>query len=240
MKIQERIKNGEQAKAPQGAHRLGASGEGQIDRRQRRQAWARDDRSARRQASRPAASCRCGCCRPLRQGRPPWLAPPGAPRRLRRRGARRARPPGRARTGGHGRHRLARRPRDHGRPRRVGQGRDPAPRPPGAGLQALPRPVRRRRSRRRRGRYDRYEVALHLYSVTHGHHVRLKTTAREKCRPCPRSRACTRARTGSSARPGPATASSSEGHPEPHPHPHPRRLRGQPMRKDYPTARGTS
>ena len=28
--------------------------------------------------------------------------------------------------------------------------------------------------------YDRYEVALHLYSVTHGHHVRLKTTAPEK------------------------------------------------------------
>jgi NADH-quinone oxidoreductase subunit C/D len=28
--------------------------------------------------------------------------------------------------------------------------------------------------------YDRYQVALHLYSVTHGHHVRLKTTAPEK------------------------------------------------------------
>jgi NADH-quinone oxidoreductase subunit C/D len=28
--------------------------------------------------------------------------------------------------------------------------------------------------------YDRYQVALHLYSVTHGHHVRLKTTATEK------------------------------------------------------------
>jgi NADH-quinone oxidoreductase subunit B len=52
MKIQERIKNGEQAKAPQGAHRLGASGEGQIDRRQRRQAWARDDQE-RAQAGQP-------------------------------------------------------------------------------------------------------------------------------------------------------------------------------------------
>jgi NADH-quinone oxidoreductase subunit B len=43
MKIQERITNGEQAKAPQGAHRLGASGEGAIDRRQRRAAWQQDD-----------------------------------------------------------------------------------------------------------------------------------------------------------------------------------------------------
>jgi NADH-quinone oxidoreductase subunit B len=43
MKIQERIKNGEQAKVPQGAHRLGASGEGAIDRRERRAAWQRDD-----------------------------------------------------------------------------------------------------------------------------------------------------------------------------------------------------
>ena len=43
MKIQERIQKGEQAKAPQGAHRLGASGEGAIDRRQRRAAWQRDD-----------------------------------------------------------------------------------------------------------------------------------------------------------------------------------------------------
>jgi NADH:ubiquinone oxidoreductase subunit B-like Fe-S oxidoreductase len=43
MKIQERIEKGEQAKAPQGAHRLGASGEGAIDRRARRQAWARED-----------------------------------------------------------------------------------------------------------------------------------------------------------------------------------------------------
>ena len=43
MKIQERIKNGEQAKSPQGAHRLGISGEGAIDRRQRRAAWQQDD-----------------------------------------------------------------------------------------------------------------------------------------------------------------------------------------------------
>jgi NADH-quinone oxidoreductase subunit B len=43
MKIQERIKNGEQAKAPQGAHRLGVSGEGAVDRRQRRAAWQQDD-----------------------------------------------------------------------------------------------------------------------------------------------------------------------------------------------------
>jgi NADH:ubiquinone oxidoreductase subunit B-like Fe-S oxidoreductase len=43
MKIQERIKNGEQAKAPQGAHRQGVSGEGTLDRRARRAAWGRDD-----------------------------------------------------------------------------------------------------------------------------------------------------------------------------------------------------
>jgi hypothetical protein len=43
MKIQERIKNGEQSKAPQSAHRLGQAGAGAIERRERRQAWAKDD-----------------------------------------------------------------------------------------------------------------------------------------------------------------------------------------------------
>jgi hypothetical protein len=43
MKIQERIKNGEQAKAPQRAHNLGAPGDGAIDRRARRHFWAKDD-----------------------------------------------------------------------------------------------------------------------------------------------------------------------------------------------------
>ena len=43
MKIQERIKASEQAKSPQGSHRLGAPGDGAIDRRARRQAWTRDD-----------------------------------------------------------------------------------------------------------------------------------------------------------------------------------------------------
>src|SRR5262249_54484611 len=43
MKIQERITKGEQAKAPQGAHRLGAPGDGAIDRRERRRAWGQDD-----------------------------------------------------------------------------------------------------------------------------------------------------------------------------------------------------
>jgi NADH-quinone oxidoreductase subunit B len=43
MKIQEKIATGAQAKAPQGAHRLGASGDGAIDRRARRHAWAQDD-----------------------------------------------------------------------------------------------------------------------------------------------------------------------------------------------------
>jgi NADH:ubiquinone oxidoreductase subunit B-like Fe-S oxidoreductase len=52
MKIQERIKNSEQAKEPQGAHRLGAPGAGAIDRRERRQAWERDD-AARAREGRP-------------------------------------------------------------------------------------------------------------------------------------------------------------------------------------------
>jgi NADH-quinone oxidoreductase subunit B len=43
MKIQEKIKAGDQAKAPQGVNRLGVPGDGAIDRRQRRQAWAADD-----------------------------------------------------------------------------------------------------------------------------------------------------------------------------------------------------
>jgi len=43
MKIQEKIKNGEQAKSPQGAHRVGASGDGAIDRRARRTVWAEED-----------------------------------------------------------------------------------------------------------------------------------------------------------------------------------------------------
>ena len=43
MKIQERIQKGVQAKEPQGAHRHGAPGDGFIDRRARRAAWAKDD-----------------------------------------------------------------------------------------------------------------------------------------------------------------------------------------------------
>ena len=63
MKIQERIKNGEQAKAPQGAHRLGASGDG-ADRPPRapRRPGPRTTRSARSRACRRAACSRCACC----------------------------------------------------------------------------------------------------------------------------------------------------------------------------------
>jgi NADH-quinone oxidoreductase subunit B len=43
MKIQERISKGVQARAPQGAHRLGAPGDGAIDRRARKQAWTKED-----------------------------------------------------------------------------------------------------------------------------------------------------------------------------------------------------
>jgi hypothetical protein len=43
MKIQERIKTGEQTKQPQGADRVGAAGAGANDRRTRREEWAKDD-----------------------------------------------------------------------------------------------------------------------------------------------------------------------------------------------------
>jgi NADH-quinone oxidoreductase subunit B len=53
MKIQERIVQGVQTKEPQGAHRLGANGEGANDRRARRQAWAKDDRERLEQGQPP-------------------------------------------------------------------------------------------------------------------------------------------------------------------------------------------
>jgi len=43
MKIQERIQQGVQQKTPQGAHRLGAPGDGFRDRIARRKAWEKDD-----------------------------------------------------------------------------------------------------------------------------------------------------------------------------------------------------
>ena len=43
MKIQERIGAGVQARVPQGQHRVGAPGNGSIDRRTRRQAWTKED-----------------------------------------------------------------------------------------------------------------------------------------------------------------------------------------------------
>ena len=53
IKIQEKIRNSEQARAPQGAARLGASGDGAIDRRARRRAWAEDDAQRRAQGLKP-------------------------------------------------------------------------------------------------------------------------------------------------------------------------------------------
>jgi NADH-quinone oxidoreductase subunit B len=47
MKIQEKIQTSQQAGAPQGAHRVGANGEGMYDRRARREAWAKDDAERR-------------------------------------------------------------------------------------------------------------------------------------------------------------------------------------------------
>ena len=60
MKIQERIKAGEQAKEPQGESRLGAAGAGAIDRRTRREEWAKDDaaRAAKGAAPRGLLSLR--------------------------------------------------------------------------------------------------------------------------------------------------------------------------------------
>ena len=53
VKIQEKILKSERAEAPQGAARLGAPGDGAIDRRERRQAWARDDAERRAQGLKP-------------------------------------------------------------------------------------------------------------------------------------------------------------------------------------------
>jgi NADH-quinone oxidoreductase subunit B len=53
MKIQDKIKAGEQAKRPQGEHRLGAPGDGAIDRRARRHAWSKDDEERAREGKPP-------------------------------------------------------------------------------------------------------------------------------------------------------------------------------------------
>ena len=73
MKIQERISKGEQARAPQGAHRLGAPGDGSIDRRARKQAWTKEDgeRSAQGLPPRGVISFKV---------LPPEAAPHGKPR----------------------------------------------------------------------------------------------------------------------------------------------------------------
>jgi NADH-quinone oxidoreductase subunit B len=53
MKIQERIKNGEQQKTPQEERKLGAPGGGATDRRARRLAWERDDTDRAKQGLAP-------------------------------------------------------------------------------------------------------------------------------------------------------------------------------------------
>jgi NADH-quinone oxidoreductase subunit B len=53
MKIQEKIQTGTQQKEVQGKDRLGAPGEGAIDRRTRRAAWRRDDEERLRQGLPP-------------------------------------------------------------------------------------------------------------------------------------------------------------------------------------------
>jgi NADH-quinone oxidoreductase subunit B len=60
MKIQERIKMGEQTKEPQGESRLGAAGAGATDRRTRREAWAAENaqRAAKGESRRGLISLR--------------------------------------------------------------------------------------------------------------------------------------------------------------------------------------
>jgi NADH-quinone oxidoreductase subunit B len=53
MKIQERIQKSQQAKVPQGAARIGAPGDGAIDRRERRRAWQLDDAERLKQGAPP-------------------------------------------------------------------------------------------------------------------------------------------------------------------------------------------
>jgi len=81
MKIQERIAKGEQAKAPQGAHRLGRSGEAAIDRRARRAAWSRDDteRAQKGLPPRGVIPLRVLASEPAGHGQAPHGVPPGAP-----------------------------------------------------------------------------------------------------------------------------------------------------------------
>jgi len=60
MKIQERIKTGEQTKEPQGERRLGAAGAGATDRRTRREEWATENaqRAAKGESRRGLISLR--------------------------------------------------------------------------------------------------------------------------------------------------------------------------------------
>jgi NADH-quinone oxidoreductase subunit B len=53
MMIQDKISRGEQAKSAQRQHRLGAPGEGAIDRRERRAVWAKDDAERAKQGLPP-------------------------------------------------------------------------------------------------------------------------------------------------------------------------------------------
>jgi len=69
MKIQDRIKAGEQAKEPQHAKSLGANGEGQFDRRVRRAAWADDDAQRAQQSLAPRGVITVAAAEPEAQER---------------------------------------------------------------------------------------------------------------------------------------------------------------------------
>ena len=153
MKIQERIKNGEQAKEPQGAHRLGAPGEGAIDRRARRQAWAEDDAARQREGKPAARRCSsCACCPRTRRTSSMASTTATAPPEVLAKPA--ARDPERDARRPRARHLAtsAATSRSPSTARRLGRGGAPPARPPRARLQALPRPVRRRLPRPARPR----------------------------------------------------------------------------------------
>ena len=199
------------AEGAPGQKRLGAPGDGAIDRRERRGAWATRRRRARAARDAAARECSSFACFRLKGTPPPAMA--SRPRRRLRPPASRARPRASCvRPSATDVRRIeefrgdlaisvsrkawvkaATLLRDH----------------PDldyklfldlCGVDYLDKDERE----------DRFEVVLHAYSISKKHHVRLKAgRARGRPRPSTPSSASSRGRTGSSARPGTSTASSS-------------------------------
>ena len=164
MKIQERIRRASRRKAPQGAHRLGAPGDGASTAARAGRPGPRTTPSGRRRACRPRGVLSLRVLPADAEDGPPWLAPTED--------AAAAAPPV-------GDDNPAARVLRPSAGRRASSAVDDfrgdlaitvdrsawveaahaAARPPRARLQALPRPLRRRLARRERD--DRYEVVLH-------------------------------------------------------------------------------